>query len=88
MPDYGLLIGTYDEQEGTWLIELDADEVPILDYTLIPVETLPDVIPVWTLELPITADSGLAFTDDETGKLAVLMMRRRMAERKGFDAGS
>jgi hypothetical protein len=49
---------------------------------------MPDVVPVWSMELPNGAGHRVAVTDDEAGEIALKMMRRRMAEVKGLDAGS
>ena len=88
MPYYGKLIGTNHGIGGTWLLELDDDGVPVDGFTLIPVETMPDVVPVWTLDLPIGVRDGVRFSPIEAGEIAILMMRRRMAELRGRDIGS
>ena len=53
-----------------------------------PMETMPNVVPVWTIELPIGSKLGIDFTDDKADDLGYLMMRRRMTELKWLDAGS
>ena len=45
MPHYGQITGTDDGVEGSWLIELDDDGVPIDDFAGIPAETMPNVVP-------------------------------------------
>jgi hypothetical protein len=52
------------------------------------VETMPDVVPVWSIELPIGDDAGILFTDDEAANLALIQMLRSMAALKGLDVGS
>jgi hypothetical protein len=52
----------------------------------IPVETMPEVVPVRTVELPIGDDAGVLFTQDEAANLALIKMLRSMAELKGLDA--
>jgi len=84
MPYYRQITGTDNGIDGSWFIELNDDGSPISEFVFIPVETMPDVVPVWSIELPI----GDAFTEDETANLALIKMRRRMAELKGRDAGS
>jgi hypothetical protein len=74
--------------EGSWFIELDATGAPISEYEFIPVEAMPDVVPVWSIKLPIGDDAGVAFTEDETANLALIKMLREMAELKGLDAQS
>jgi hypothetical protein len=86
MPYYGQITGTDDGVEGSWFIELDDTGVPISEYAFIPVETMPDVVPVWSIKLPIGDDAGVAFTEDETANLALIKMLREMAELKGLDA--
>ena len=56
MPSYGQITGTDDGVEGNWLIELDDTGTPISEYAFTPVETLPDVVPVWSIKLPIGDD--------------------------------
>ena len=73
MPCYGRITGTDDAgDEGSWLIELDDTGAPVSDFVFIPVAALPDVVPVWSLELPI----GEAFTDDEAANLALIKTLR------------
>jgi hypothetical protein len=88
MPYYGQITGTDNDVAGSWFIELNDDGTPRLGLAATPTETMPDVVPVWTIELPIAGSEGSAFTQDEACDLALLMMRRRMAELKGLDAGS
>ena len=59
-----------------WLVELDDDGTPRLDFRLIPAETLPDVVSVWTIGKPIDAEDRAGFTLDESAKLALQVMRR------------
>jgi hypothetical protein len=86
MPYYGQITGTDNGVEGSWFIELDDTGAPISEFVLIPVANMPDVVPVWSIELPI--GDGVTLTDDETVDLAIIKMLRSMAELKGLDAGS
>ena len=88
MPAYGQIIGTDNGVEGSWFIELDDTGVPISEFAFIPVQTRPDVVPVWSIALPIGDDLGIRFSDDEAANLILITMLRRMAELKGLDAGS
>lgn len=72
MPYYGQITGTYNGVEGSWLIELDDTGAPISEYEFIPVASMPDVVPVWSIELPIRADAGVVFTEDQTANLALI----------------
>jgi hypothetical protein len=74
---YGKILGLDNTgRPAAWLVELDNDGTPLLDFTLIPCETLPDIVPIWTITYPIGAEVGTAFTTDETSKLALQLMRR------------
>jgi hypothetical protein len=88
MPYFGQITGTDDGVEGNWLIELDDRGVPISGFTFIPVGTMPEVVPVWSIKLPIGHDGDVAFTEDETANLALIKMLRSMAELKELDAGN
>ena len=85
---YGQITGTDNGVEGTWFIELDHTGVPISEYVFIPVQTMPDVVPVWSIALPIGSEAGIDFSDDEAAEIGYLLMQRRMAELKGLGAGS
>jgi hypothetical protein len=86
MPQYGQITGTDAGVAGSWLIELDEAGVPISEFRFIPVATMPDVVPVWSIALPIEDEAGIAFTEDEAANLALIKMLRSMAELKGLDA--
>ncbi len=86
MPYYGQIRGTDIGVEGSWLIELDDAGAPISEYEFIPVETMPDIVPVWSIKLPIGDDESVAFSEDETANLALIKMLRSMAGLKGPDA--
>lgn len=88
MPYYRQVTGTDNGVEGSWFIELNDTGAPINEYEFIPVETMPDVVPVWSIELPIGDDASVVFTEDETANLVLGKMLRSMAELKGLDAGS
>jgi hypothetical protein len=49
---------------------------------------MPDVVPFWSIELPIGDDESVIFTEDETANLVLIKMLRSMAELKGLDAQS
>ena len=51
-------------------------------------ERMVGVVLVWSIELLICTDPHAGFTDGEWDSIAILMMRRRMAELKERDAGS
>jgi hypothetical protein len=85
---YGQITGNLDGVDGTWFVELSDSGCPHLPLTLIPVDAMLDVVPVWSIELPIRAADGVSFTDEEQVELGMRLMRRRMAELKGEDAGS
>ena len=86
MPYYGQITGTDQGVEGSWFIELNDDGSPISEFEFIPAETMPDVVPAWSIELPISDEAGVAFTDDEAANLAIIKMLRSLAELKGLDA--
>jgi hypothetical protein len=87
MPQYGQLTGTDDDgTEGTWLIELADDGTPPPDHVPNPLALMPDVGPMWSIDLLIAAEHGISFSGDEAGEIALPMMRRRMAEVEGRDA--
>jgi hypothetical protein len=88
MPYYGQITGTDHGVEGSWFIELDDTGTPISEYEFIPVETMPDIVPVWSIALPLGDDEGVLFTEDETVNQALIEMLRSIAELKGRDAGS
>jgi hypothetical protein len=88
MPYYDQITGTDNGVEGSWLIELDDTGEPVSEYEFIPVEALPDVVPVWSIELPIGDDAGVLFTEDEAANRALMKMLRSLAELKGLDAAS
>jgi hypothetical protein len=74
---YGKILGLDNTgRSAAWLVELDNDGTPLLDFALIPCETLPDIVPIWTITYPVGAEDGTAFTTDETSKLALQVMRR------------
>jgi hypothetical protein len=85
---YGQITGSDGGVEGSWFIALNDDGVPISEFEFIPVKAMPDVVPVWSIELPIRDDAGVLFTDDEAANLALIKMLRSMVELKGRDAGS
>jgi hypothetical protein len=37
--------------------------------------SMPDIAPMWTIDLPTCADHGTAFADGEETEIAVLRMR-------------
>ena len=39
-------------------------------------ETVPDIVPIWTITYPIGRVDETAFTTDETAKLVLQVMRR------------
>ena len=88
MPYYGQIIGTDNGVVRSWFLELNDDGMPIREFVYIPVETMPDVVPVWSIALPIGDDAGVLFTEDETANLVRIKMLRSMAELKGLDAQS
>jgi hypothetical protein len=85
---YGKISGTNNGVEGTWLVELDDDGVPTPAFRLIAPESMPDVVPVWTIHLKESPDPERAFTRDEVRRIARIKMRRSMDRLKGRDAGS
>jgi hypothetical protein len=86
VPYYGQTTGTDNGEEGSWFIEVNDDGAPISEYMFIPVETMPDVMPVWPIELPISDEAGVHLTEDEAANLALIEMLRSMAELKGIVA--
>ena len=88
MPYYGKITGTNNGVEGTWLVELDDDGVPTPQFTLVPPESMPDVVPVWAIHLKESPDPERAFSRDEVRRIAFIKMRRSMDRLKGRDAGS
>ena len=88
MPHYGQITGTDGGVEGSWFIEPDETGAPISEYEFIPVESMPDVVPIFSIALPIGDEENVGFTDDETANLARLKRLRSMSELKGLDAGS
>ena len=85
MPNYGQISGTVAVgADGAWLIELDDNGAPVSDFVFIPVETMPDIEPLWSIELPI----GEQFTHDEAANRALIKTLRSMAELKGRHAAS
>jgi hypothetical protein len=87
MPSYGQITGT-NEGEGSWLIELNDDGTPVSEFAFIPIEAMPDVVPIWSIALPIGDEPGITFTDDDDANQALITMLRRLVELKGLDAGS
>jgi hypothetical protein len=85
---YGQITGTDNGVERSGFIELDDTGAPISEFVFIPAETMPEVVPVWTIELPISDDAGVRFTQDEAANLALIKMLRSMVEPKGLDTGS
>lgn len=84
MPHYGRITGTHQGVEGSWFIELDDDGSPVSEFEFIPIEAMPDIVPVWSIELPLGDDEpGITFSDDETANLALIEMLRSIAELKG-----
>ena len=74
---YGKILGLDNTgRPAGWLVELDDDGTPLLDFTLIASETMPDIVPIWTITYPIGPEHETAFTTDETAKLALQVMRR------------
>ena len=88
MPRYGQITGTNHGGEGSWFIELDDDGSPVSEFEFIPIEAMPDIVPVWKIELPIGDEPGITFTEDEAANRALIEMLRSMAELKGRDAGT
>ena len=88
MPYYGQITGTDEGVEGSWLIALNDDGTPVSEFVFIPAETMPDVVPVWSIALPIGDEAGVAFTDDEAANLTIIKMLRSLAELKGLEAES
>ncbi len=88
MPHYGQITGTDHGGEGSWFIELNDDGSPVSEFVFIPVESMPEVVPVWSIELPIGDNMGVLFTEDETANRTLIEMLRSMAELKRRDAGS
>jgi hypothetical protein len=88
MPYYGKITGTNNGVEGTWLVELDDDGVPTPEFMLVPPESMPDVVPVWTIHLKESPDPERAFSRDEVRRIAFIKMRRSMDWLQGRDAGS
>jgi hypothetical protein len=88
MPYYGKITGINNGVEGTWLVELDDDGIPTPQFTLVPPESMPDVVPVWSIHLKESPDPERAFTRDEVRRVAFIKMRRSMDRVKGRDAGS
>ena len=78
MPYYGKITGTNNGVEGTWLVELDEDGIPTREFRLVPPESMPDVVPVWAIQLKESPDPERAFTRDEVRGIAHLKMRRSM----------
>ena len=85
---FGKITGMNNGVEGTWLVELDDDGVPTREFVLIPPEAMPDVVPVWAIQLKESPDPKRAFTRDEVRRIALIKMRRSMDRLKGRDAGS
>jgi len=52
---YSQITGTDNDVEGSWFIALADDGAPISEFTFIPVETLPEVVPIWSIALCIPA---------------------------------
>jgi hypothetical protein len=88
MPYYGKITGTNNGVEGTWLVELDDDGVPTRDFVLVAPEAMPEVVPVWAIQLKESPDPERAFSRDEVRRIAHLKMRRSMDRLKERDAGS
>ncbi len=88
MPSYGQITGTGNGAKGSWFIELDNTDALVSEFEFIPVETMPDLVPVWSIALPIGDDESVLFTEDKTANLALIKMLREMAELKGLDAQS
>ena len=78
MPYYGKITGTNNGVEGTWLVELDDDGVPTRDFVLVAPEAMPEVVPVWAIQLKESPDPERAFSRDEVRRIAHLKMRRSM----------
>lgn len=76
MSHAGQITGSDDAgSKGTWLVEIDADGTPVLGFTLLTLETLPDVVPVWTIRLR-GGDAEAAFTDEEAVRIGLLKIAR------------
>jgi hypothetical protein len=88
MPHYGKITGMNNGVEGTWLVELDDDGIPTPEFALVPPESMPDVVPVWAIQLKESPAPERAFTRDEVRRIALLKMTRSMDRLKGRDAGS
>ncbi len=63
-PSYGQLTGTDDGVEGSWLIALEDDGVPLDDVAFFPIETMPDVVLGRMDALPIGSTIGMDHADD------------------------
>jgi hypothetical protein len=88
MPYYGKISGTNNGVQGTWLVELDDDGVPTPAFRLVAPESMPDVVPVWAIQLKESPDPERAFTRDEVRTIAHIKMRRSMERLKRRDAAS
>jgi len=88
MPTYGQIIGADNGIEGSWLFELHDDDPPVIELTFIPIEMMPDEVPVSSIQVPIGRDADVLFTEDEAANLALMPMLRSMAELKELDGGS
>jgi hypothetical protein len=49
---------------------------------------MPDVVPVWSIELSVGDDERAVFPHDEAANRALITMLREMGERKGRDVES
>jgi hypothetical protein len=74
--------------EGGWRIELADDGAAISAFIFIPVETMPDIVSIWSVALPIGGEAGVLFSDDDPDNLALIVMLRGAAELKPRQAGS
>ena len=65
-----------DGRPANWFVELADDGTPRLDFRLIPADTLPDVVPAWTIRLPFGTEGETALTMGEMANLCLQVMRR------------
>jgi hypothetical protein len=88
IPSYGQITGTDQGVEGSWFMELNDDGSPVSEFEFIPIEAMPDIVPVWSIALPISGEAGIAFSGDEAANLTIITMLRSLAELTGLDAES
>jgi hypothetical protein len=79
-PMYGRLTQIFQGVEQAWLVELDDDGTPIVEAGLVPETALPDVVPVWTIDVPTPLHGRPCEMPSTFWK-----MRRDMARYRGWD---